>query len=71
MSMQRSSLDLKNFIPLWEHEFIDLVHETEFDRLLGSDVNLLKDRIAARTCRQRTEVFPVWREYLRARARCF
>lgn len=38
--MQRANLDLKNFVPVWEREIADSVTETEFDRLLRSDVKL-------------------------------
>ena len=38
--MQRGNLDLKNFVPLWEREIADSVSETEFDRLLRSNMNL-------------------------------
>ena len=37
--MQRANLDLKNFIPPWERKIADSVSETEFDRLLRSNMN--------------------------------
>ncbi len=40
--MQRANLDLKNFVPPWERKIADSVRETEFDRLLRSDVNVLE-----------------------------
>ena len=40
--MQRTKSDLKNFVPLWEREVADSITETEFDRLLRSDVNFLE-----------------------------
>ena len=41
--MQRlPRLDLNDFIPPWERKLDNLVSETEFDRLLGSNVNLLE-----------------------------
>ena len=38
--MQRSNLDLKNFVPPWERKIADSIRETEFDRLLRGDVNI-------------------------------
>ena len=48
--MQRAKLDLKNFVPLWERKFDNLMSETEFDRLLRRDVDfpeppVIQDRI--------------------------
>ena len=40
--MQRAALDLNDFVPLWERKIEDNISETEFDRLLGSDVDLLE-----------------------------
>ena len=40
--MQRAKLDLKNFVPPWERKFADEVRETEFDRLLQSDDNIIQ-----------------------------
>ena len=37
--MQRAKLDLQHLVPMWERKFDNLVSETEFDRLLGSDVD--------------------------------
>ena len=37
--MQRAKLDLNNFVPLWERKIADSVSETEFDRILRSDMN--------------------------------
>ena len=59
--MQRANLDLKNFVPLWEREITDSISETEFDRLLGSDVNLLEPALSQKrtgnTCALAQDVF--------------
>ena len=34
--------DLNDFVPIWERKFDHLVGETEFDRLVGIDKNLLE-----------------------------
>ena len=45
--MQRApKLDLNDFVPPWERKLDNLVSETEFDRLLRSDMNSLKRRAA-------------------------
>ena len=59
--MQRAKLNLKDFVPLWEREIADGVRETEFDRLLGSDVNFLETALsqkrAGNTCALAQDVF--------------
>ena len=40
--MQKARLDLNDFLPLWERKFDNFVCETEFDRLLGSNIDLLE-----------------------------
>ena len=38
--MQQPHLNLKDFVPSWEREIADSIRETEFDRLLRSDIDL-------------------------------
>ena len=40
--MQKAPLDLQHFVPPWEREIADRITETEFDRLLRSDINLFE-----------------------------
>ena len=60
MERQRRS-NLKDFVPLWEREFADRVHETEFDRILQGDVNITEASGGENLIRQRGP----------SRARCF
>ena len=39
--MQRANLDLQDFRLPWERKITDGVNETEFERLLRGDVNLV------------------------------
>ena len=39
--MQRANLDLQDFRLPWERKITDRVNETEFERLLRGDVNLV------------------------------
>ena len=59
--MQRAKLDLKDFVPIWEREIADGISETEFERLLGSDVNLLEPAFSQKrignTCALAQDVF--------------
>jgi hypothetical protein len=48
--MDKPRLNLKDFAPLWEREFPDLMHQPELSGLLGSDMNVFgspspKDRV--------------------------
>ena len=59
--MQRTKLDLNNFVPLWERKFDNLVNETEFDRLVRRDIDLpetpfIQDRIG-NTCALAQDIF--------------
>ena len=59
--MQKSQLDLQHFLPTWERVLDNLVSETEFDSLLGSDVNLLNAGLSQKrignTCALAQDVF--------------
>ena len=59
--MQRAHLDMKHFLPVWERELDNPVDETEFDRLLGSDVDLLgasfSQKRVGNTCALAQDVF--------------
>jgi len=45
--------DLDDFIPLWERKLDNVVRDTEFDRLLGSDIDLLEKSVSQGSLRNR------------------
>ena len=61
--MQRNNLDLKNFVPPWERKIADSVRETEFDRLLRSDVNVIETSLGQEAVR---DVRPLAQDIFRA-----
>ena len=59
--MQRANLDLHDFRLPWERKITDRVNETEFERLLRGDVNLVVtpsgQHVVGDTCPLAQDVF--------------